>query len=62
MVQVRKDVYDDLVRKLRDEQRQVRARIYRNKQEMKILVTNQTLHKRELAAIDAIIRNLEVKK
>lgn len=62
MVVLKKEVYDDLVRKMREEQQQIRARIRRNKHDMKKLATDQALHKRELAAIDAIIRNLEVKK
>lgn len=62
MVQVKKEVYDDLVKKMRDEQRKIRNSIHHNKFEMRKLVSTQTLLKRELSAIDAMIRNLEVKK
>lgn len=57
---VKKPVWERIVKVLEHERQQIQDKIWKNRREFKRLTDEQTLLKRERAAIDALIRDAGV--
>ena len=55
---IQRAVYDELRKKLEDEQRQLRAQLVTGRGEMRRLVERQTITKRKLAALGNLIHSM----
>ncbi len=59
---IKKEVYTRLIKKLREDQNDLRGKIFTNKMKMDTQVLEQTVMKRQLAATEDLIRDLGDKK
>ena len=58
MPTLKKPVYEAIVKRLREQQADLRSKIRRRLYDMKKLACDQTLDKRQLAAIEELIRSM----